>query len=158
VAKEGGYRARPLTVLLVCARAHIADFRTFSEHPPEMLYGRRLRFHPWRLRWPQLAIAYVALPRICEFARRLHQLHQLGDDDAIDQEFSAVCRAIWGFTLDDFTDDDLFDRREPDDLSATDALNKCTVMIYKCTVADSVPIPSARKANSRYDYQAKAPS
>jgi hypothetical protein len=28
-------------------------------------------------------------------------------DDAIDHEFSAVCRAIWGFTLDDFTDDDL---------------------------------------------------
>jgi hypothetical protein len=53
------------------------------------------------------AIAYVALPRICEFARRLHQLHQLADDDAIDREFSAVCRAIWGFTLDDFTDDDL---------------------------------------------------
>jgi hypothetical protein len=30
-----------------------------------------------------------------------------GADDAIDGEFSAVCRAIWGFTLDDFTDDDL---------------------------------------------------
>jgi hypothetical protein len=55
----------------------------------------------------KLAIAYVAQPRICEFARRLPQLHQLGDDDAIDQEFSAVCRAIWGFTLDDFGDDDL---------------------------------------------------
>jgi hypothetical protein len=25
----------------------------------------------------------------------------------IDSEFSAVCRAIWGYTLDDFTDDDL---------------------------------------------------
>ena len=31
----------------------------------------------------------------------------LRGDDAIDHEFSAVCRAIWGFTLDDFTDDDL---------------------------------------------------
>ena len=40
-------------------------------------------------------------------ARRLHQLHRLGGEDAIDREFSAVCRAIWGFTLDDFTDDDL---------------------------------------------------
>ena len=39
--------------------------------------------------------------------RHLHTLHRLGDDDAIDREFSAVCRAIWGFTLDDFTDDDL---------------------------------------------------
>jgi hypothetical protein len=28
-------------------------------------------------------------------------------EDAIDQEFSAVCRAIWGFILDDFTDEDL---------------------------------------------------
>src|SRR5277367_1080566 len=45
--------------------------------------------------------------RICEFARRLHQLHRVGDDDAIDREFSAVCRAIWGYTLDDFNDDDL---------------------------------------------------
>ena len=25
----------------------------------------------------------------------------------LDREFSSVCRAIWGFTLDDFTDDDL---------------------------------------------------
>jgi hypothetical protein len=54
-----------------------------------------------------LAPDYVNLTRIWEFARRLHQLHRLGDDDAIDREFSAVCRAIWGFTLDDFTDDDL---------------------------------------------------
>jgi hypothetical protein len=48
-----------------------------------------------------------SLTRICEFARRLHQLHRAGDDDAIDREFSAVCRAIWGYTLDDFDDDDL---------------------------------------------------
>jgi hypothetical protein len=54
-----------------------------------------------------LAIDYVNLTRISEFARRLHQLHRLGDDAAIDTEFSAVCRAIWGYTLDDFTDDDL---------------------------------------------------
>jgi hypothetical protein len=55
----------------------------------------------------RLATVYIAPPRICEFARRLHQLHRLGDDEGIDQEFGAVCRAIWGFTLDDFTDDDL---------------------------------------------------
>jgi len=54
-----------------------------------------------------LAIGYVNLARICEFARRLHKLHRVGDDEAIDREFSAVCRAIWGYTLDDFTDDDL---------------------------------------------------
>ena len=40
-----------------------------------------------------LAMDYVNLTRICEFARRLHQLHRVGDDEAIDSEFSAVCRA-----------------------------------------------------------------
>jgi hypothetical protein len=35
------------------------------------------------------------------------QLRNGRDDEAIDREFSAVCQAIWGFTLDDFTDDDL---------------------------------------------------
>jgi hypothetical protein len=54
-----------------------------------------------------LAIDYLNLTRICEFARRLHQLHRLGGDEAIYREFSSVCRAIWGYTLDDFTDDDL---------------------------------------------------
>ena len=54
-----------------------------------------------------LAIDCANLTRICEFARRLHQLHRVGDDEAIDSEFGAVCRAIWGYTLDDFTDDDL---------------------------------------------------
>jgi hypothetical protein len=55
----------------------------------------------------QPAPDYVNLTRICEFTRRLHQLHRLGGEDAIDREFSAVRRAIWGFTLDDFTDEDL---------------------------------------------------
>jgi hypothetical protein len=54
-----------------------------------------------------LAIDHVHLTRICEFARLLHQLHRSVDDEAIDREFSAVCRAIWGYTLDDFIDDDL---------------------------------------------------
>jgi hypothetical protein len=50
---------------------------------------------------------YTNLTRICEFARRLHQLHRLGGEDAIEGEFDAVCRALWDFTLDDCTDDDL---------------------------------------------------
>ena len=54
----------------------------------------------------KLATDSAALTRICEFARRLHQLRRLGGEDAIEREFNAVCRAIWGFTLDDFTDDD----------------------------------------------------
>ena len=55
----------------------------------------------------KLAADYANLTRICEFARRLHQLRRLGGEDAIEREFNAVCRAIWGFTLDDFPDDDL---------------------------------------------------
>jgi hypothetical protein len=39
---------------------------------------------------------------------------------SIDHEFSAVCRAIWGFTLDDFTDDDL----SPDDHVWLDSLTQ----------------------------------
>jgi hypothetical protein len=53
------------------------------------------------------AIDYVNLTRICEFIRALHQFHQIGGDEVIDREFNAVCRAIWGYSLDDFTDDDL---------------------------------------------------
>jgi hypothetical protein len=30
-----------------------------------------------------LATDYVDLTRICEFTRRLHQLHRLGNDDVI---------------------------------------------------------------------------
>jgi len=56
----------------------------------------------------QSAIDHVSLLRICEFARTLHSLHQSGGgDEMIDREFAAACRAIWRYTLDDFTDDDL---------------------------------------------------
>jgi hypothetical protein len=67
-----------------------------------------------------LAMDYVNLTRICEFARRLPQLHRVGDDEAIDSEFSAVCRAIWGYTLDDFTDEDL----SPEDHDWLDGLTQ----------------------------------
>jgi hypothetical protein len=53
------------------------------------------------------AIDYVNLTRICEFTRVLHRFHQTQGDEVIDREFNAVCRAIWGYNLDDFTDDDL---------------------------------------------------
>jgi hypothetical protein len=68
----------------------------------------------------KLAAVHVAQPRICEFARRLYELHQLGGEDAIDEEFAAVCRAIWGFTLDDFADDDL----SPEDHAWLDRLTQ----------------------------------
>ena len=52
------------------------------------------------------AIDYGHLTRLCEYTRELHRLHQEGaDDEAIDRAFNAVCRTIWGYTLDDFDDD-----------------------------------------------------
>jgi hypothetical protein len=67
------------------------------------------------------AIHYGNLTRICEFARTLHQLHHGGgDDEVIEREFNAVCRAIWGYTLDDFTDDAL----SPNDHAWLDGLTR----------------------------------
>jgi hypothetical protein len=63
-------------------------------------------------------IDYLSLTRICEFTRALHQLHQTGGDEVIDREFNAVCRVIWGYSLDDFTDDDL----SPNDHAWLDSL------------------------------------
>ena len=57
-------------------------------------------------------IAFDSFPltRIADFARTLSRLHQAArrrviDDDAIDREFNAVCRSVWGYTTDDFSDD-----------------------------------------------------
>lgn len=66
------------------------------------------------------AVDQVCLIRICEYARTLFELHQYGDDDEIDREFNAICRAIWGYTLDDFQDDSL----SPQDHAWLDGLTK----------------------------------
>jgi hypothetical protein len=67
------------------------------------------------------AIDYVNLTRICEFTRALHRLHHGGrNDEVIEREFNAVCRGIWSYTLDDFTDDDL----SPNDHAWLDGLNQ----------------------------------
>jgi hypothetical protein len=66
------------------------------------------------------AIDYANLTRICEFTRALHRFHQMGSDEVIDREFNAVCRAIWGYNLDDFTDDDL----SPKDHAWLDSLTR----------------------------------
>ncbi len=52
------------------------------------------------------AIDYVHLTRLCEYTRELYRLHREGaGDEVIDREFNAVCRTVWGYTLDDFDDD-----------------------------------------------------
>jgi hypothetical protein len=57
-----------------------------------------------------IAFDAFALTRIADFARSLSRLHvasrrQPVDDDAIDREFNAVCRSVWGYTTDDFSDE-----------------------------------------------------
>ena len=57
-----------------------------------------------------IAFDQFALTRIADFARSLSRLHQAArrqriDDDQFDREFNAVCHSIWGYTIDDVSDD-----------------------------------------------------
>ncbi|MEY9881736.1 hypothetical protein [Bradyrhizobium sp. USDA 329] len=57
-----------------------------------------------------VAFDQFALTRIADFARSLSRLHQAArryavDDDQFDREFNAVCHSIWGYTIDDISDD-----------------------------------------------------
>ena len=57
-----------------------------------------------------IALDQFALTRIADFARSLSRLHQASrrrfvDDDDIDREFNAVCASIWGYTIDDISDE-----------------------------------------------------
>ena len=57
-----------------------------------------------------VAFDQFALTRIADFARSLSRLHQAArryavDDDQFDREFNAVCQSIWGYTIDDISDD-----------------------------------------------------
>jgi hypothetical protein len=57
-----------------------------------------------------IAFDQFALTRIADFARSLSRLHQasrhrLVEDEQIDREFNAVCMSVWGYTIDDISDD-----------------------------------------------------
>jgi hypothetical protein len=57
-----------------------------------------------------IAFNHFALTRIADFAGTLTQLHALSlrravDDDQIDRAFNAVCQSIWGYTIDDISDE-----------------------------------------------------
>ena len=45
--------------------------------------------------------------RLSEHTGELARLRACDDDDRIDLAFNAVCRRIWGYTLDDFDDESL---------------------------------------------------
>jgi hypothetical protein len=45
--------------------------------------------------------------RLSDHTGELARLGHCNDDDRIDRAFSAVCKRIWGYTLDDFDDESL---------------------------------------------------
>jgi hypothetical protein len=63
----------------------------------------------WMDRWdmPKNVTEAASLMRIGTFTAEFERLHLSGTDQDIDGEFNAVCRIIWGYTLDDFDDDSL---------------------------------------------------
>ena len=72
-----------------------------------------------------------ALTRIADFARDLSRLHRASrrrvvDDDQIDREFNAVCQSVWGYCIDDITDD-LF---SPEDHAWLDTLDEAHARIF----------------------------
>jgi hypothetical protein len=71
-----------------------------------------------------IAFDDTALTRIADFARTLSRLHRasrtrLVDDDQIDREFNAVCMSVWGYSIDDITDD-LFSHNDHEFLDTLD--------------------------------------
>ena len=71
------------------------------------------------------------LTRIADFTRSLSRLHQASrrrfvDDDEIDREFDAVCASIWGYTIDDISDE-LF---SPADHAFLDTLDEAQARIF----------------------------
>jgi hypothetical protein len=78
-----------------------------------------------------IAFDQFALTRIADFARSLSRLHQASrrrfvDDDDIDREFNAVCASIWGYTIDDISDE-LF---SPADHAFLDTLDEAQARIF----------------------------
>jgi hypothetical protein len=78
-----------------------------------------------------IAFDQFALTRIADFARSLSRLHQAArryavDDDQIDREFNAVCQSIWGYTIDDISDE-LF---SPADHLLLDTLDEAQARIF----------------------------
>ncbi|WP_454642471.1 hypothetical protein [Bradyrhizobium liaoningense] len=78
-----------------------------------------------------VAFDQFALTRIADFARSLSRLHQAArryavDDDQFDREFNAVCQSIWGYTIDDVSDD-LF---STEDHSFLDTLDEAHARIF----------------------------
>jgi hypothetical protein len=53
------------------------------------------------------SVDYTDAVRLADHTGELDALRRCGDDDRIDRAFNAVCKKIWGYTLDDFDDESL---------------------------------------------------
>jgi hypothetical protein len=53
------------------------------------------------------SVSYDEILRLADYTGELERLRDCDDDDRIDRAFSAVCKHIWGYTLDDFDDESL---------------------------------------------------
>jgi hypothetical protein len=53
------------------------------------------------------SVGYGEILRLADHTEELAQLAHCGDDERLDRAFSAVCKKIWGYTLDDFDDESL---------------------------------------------------
>jgi len=77
------------------------------------------------------ALNAVAMTRIADFARTLTRLHvaarhQMIDDDQIDRAFNAVCLSVWGYTIEDISDDML----SPEDHEFLDTLDEYRARLF----------------------------
>lgn len=72
-----------------------------------------------------IARNFSTVVRLAEYCRELENLHLWGHDEQIDREFNAICRAVWGYTCDDFDEDALSaaDHRWLDHLTRKRAYN-----------------------------------
>ena len=53
------------------------------------------------------SVSYDEILKLADYTGELERLRDCDDDDRIDRAFNAVCKHIWGYTLDDFDDESL---------------------------------------------------
>jgi hypothetical protein len=53
------------------------------------------------------SVSYDEILKLADYTGELERVRDCDDDDRIDRAFNAVCKHIWGYTLDDFDDKSL---------------------------------------------------
>jgi hypothetical protein len=73
----------------------------------------------------RLAQDKVSPLRVSTYCVELERLHLWGTDEEIDAEFHAVCRQIWGYTVEDF-DEELLSKDDHDFLDELTRRRACS--------------------------------